>query len=316
MWFVDSTGKLRRALVDASGHIQIDVLSSPLSALIGEVQAAPTTYTVLDRLKTLATLLNAGLPSALDTGALKVREQNPLASINVGNWPTDFPDAGVAKLLAGGLPSALTSDKLKVRASEIETLLGAGLPIALDTLALKVREQNPLTEIDVDIAKILGTAVSLTNYLPVGVAYPAGTLIDPRAIRALTSTDVVSATLTEPVVTGARGKTTILKANLDAGSNSETLIYTVTALKTFYLVGAHIVVISGATNANYGILHTTTAHAFTNTLLDIRSANKTNQQTAQLPLATPIPFPAGTVFYIFNGSSDGYSVGGIIGWEE
>lgn len=127
MWFVDSSGLLRRALVDSSGHLQIDILASPLEDLIGEVQAAPTTYTVLDRLKTVATLLAAGLPSTLDGGYLRVKEQ------------------------------------------------------------------SPLTEIDVDLVKVAGTAISLTKYVPVGVAYPAGTLIDPRDIRALTSSDVVTA---------------------------------------------------------------------------------------------------------------------------
>jgi len=37
-------------------------------AQVGEVQASPTQYTLLDRLKTLATLLSAGLPAAFTAG--------------------------------------------------------------------------------------------------------------------------------------------------------------------------------------------------------------------------------------------------------
>ena len=322
MWFIDSTEKLRRALVDIDGHIQIDVLSTPISALIGEVQAAPTTYTVLDRLKTLATLLNAGLPSALDTGALKVREQNPLASINVGNWPTDFPDAGVAKLLAGGLPSALTSDKLKVRASEIETLLGAGLPALLDTGALKVREQNPLTGLTVDITKILGTAVSLTNYLPVGVIYPAGTLINPQSIRALTAADVVSATLTEPVVTGARGKTTIIKAG--GANNSTNNFYTVTAGKTFYLVGGVVTANINAAALN-GIWYvqvdtggdgTFRTFMYGDFFTSAAGGADRAHVTCPLTLAVPLPFPALTVFRCVSNAVAVEVYPTVWGWEE
>lgn len=50
----------------------------------------------------------------------------------------------------------------------------------------------------IDLEQILGAAISLTNYLPVGNVYPAGTLIDPRAIRALAfATDNVNVNITE-----------------------------------------------------------------------------------------------------------------------
>jgi hypothetical protein len=55
------------------------------------------------------------LPTALDTGALKVREQNPLTSISVSDFPADYPDSAVATKLAGGLPAALDTGALKIR---------------------------------------------------------------------------------------------------------------------------------------------------------------------------------------------------------
>ena len=322
MWFIDSTGKLRRALVDIDGHIQIDVLSTPLSALIGEVQASPTTYTVLDRLKTLATLLNAGLPAALDTGALKVREQSPLTEIGVNvtkvlgsalshtnpiiirisdgvsayidptqirlltakdivtidNFPSDYPDAAVAKLLAGGLPSALTSDKLKVRASEIETLLAGGLPSTLDTGALRVKEQSPITSI--------------------------------------------SASLTEPVVTGARGKTTIIKAG--GANNSTNNFYTVTAGKTFYLVGGAVTanINAAALNGIWYVQADTGGDGVFRTLMygnfftSAAGGADRAHVTCPLTLAVPLPFTAGTVFRCVSNAVAVEVYPTVWGWEE
>lgn len=61
---------------------------STFSERLGEVQASPTQYTVLDRLKTLATLLSGGLPAALTaSGNLKtaVVEGLPAGSNNIGD---------------------------------------------------------------------------------------------------------------------------------------------------------------------------------------------------------------------------------------
>jgi hypothetical protein len=114
----------------------------------------PSTLTA-DKLKVRATeietLLAAGLPSALDGDALKVSEQSPLSTIEVSNFPADYPDSAVATLLAAGLPTALDTDALKTREQNpitgfatqttlaliagyvdgLEALLGGGLPAAL-----------------------------------------------------------------------------------------------------------------------------------------------------------------------------------------
>jgi len=47
----NGSGTDYHALIDTSGHLQIDTVTTPLEALIGEVQATPTANTVLDRLK-------------------------------------------------------------------------------------------------------------------------------------------------------------------------------------------------------------------------------------------------------------------------
>jgi hypothetical protein len=128
----------------------------------------PSTLTA-DKLKVRATeietLLAAGLPSALDGDALKVSEQSPLSTIEVSNFPADYPDSAVATLLAAGLPTALDTDALKTREQNpitgfatqttlaliagyvdgLEALLGGGLPSALATDALKIREQGTPT---------------------------------------------------------------------------------------------------------------------------------------------------------------------------
>ena len=87
-------------------------------------------------------LQGGGLPSVLDSDALKVKEQSPISgfatsALQGGGLPSALvsdslkvteqsPISGFATsaLQGGGLPSALVSDKLKVRASEIETLMG------------------------------------------------------------------------------------------------------------------------------------------------------------------------------------------------
>jgi hypothetical protein len=82
------------------------------------------------------------LPSTLDTGALRVKEQSPLTSIQVSNFPADYPDSAVA------------------------TKLAAGLPALLDTGALKVREQSPITTIDVtdEASRLLGEVDNLKKW--------------------------------------------------------------------------------------------------------------------------------------------------------
>lgn len=80
LWAWDSvSGAFKKVLVDASGHLQTDVLSTALPT------GAATEITldlVRAELDGIETLLAGGLPAALDTLALKVREQGePIAKL-------------------------------------------------------------------------------------------------------------------------------------------------------------------------------------------------------------------------------------------
>jgi hypothetical protein len=90
------------------------------------------------------TLLGAGLPAALDSLSLKVKEQSPI---------TGFATSALQTTLNGYVDG-------------IEALLGAGLPSALSTDALKVREQSPITTIDVtdEAARLLGEVDNLKKW--------------------------------------------------------------------------------------------------------------------------------------------------------
>ena len=90
-----------------------------------KVQQKATTYELLTYDSYVAALLAAGLPAALDTGALKIKEQSPLT----------------------GFATETTLALIKGYVDGIETLLNGGLPAALDSGALKIKEQSPLTSI-------------------------------------------------------------------------------------------------------------------------------------------------------------------------
>ena len=116
---------LSRVLGAALAHTNpvITRISDGVSAFIDPRQATvqnwPTDYPDA----AVLTKLGAGLPAALDSLSLKVKEQNPI---------TGYATSALQTTLNGYVDG-------------IETLLGAGLPVALDTLSLKVREQNPIT---------------------------------------------------------------------------------------------------------------------------------------------------------------------------
>ena len=116
LWGWD-TANWRKVLVDAAGHLQVDVLSSALPTGAATAANQVITHGYIDGLEGL---LGAGLPVAFDTGALKVREQN---------WPADPATGG---------RQDVQTDVMSL----IRILLNARLPITLDAGHLRVREQN------------------------------------------------------------------------------------------------------------------------------------------------------------------------------
>lgn len=106
-----------KVLIDAAGHLQVDVLSTALPT-------GAATETTLDLVRAeldgIEGLLAGGLPSALDTDTLKVTEQTPIT----------------------GFATEVTADLIRAELDGIEGLLAAGLPSALDTDSLKIREQG------------------------------------------------------------------------------------------------------------------------------------------------------------------------------
>lgn len=80
IWGWDTANDLWRKLhVDALGNLQVDVLASALPAGAATAAHQVTTHGYIDGIEDL---LGAGLPASLDTGHLRVREQN---------WPADYP---------------------------------------------------------------------------------------------------------------------------------------------------------------------------------------------------------------------------------
>ena len=94
-----------------------------------------TTYELLTYDSYLATLLGGGLPAALDGLSLKVKEQSPITSINVGNYPASY------------LVTASDLDIRDLTTTERTPLGSEG--VALKQIAtsneLSVKESTPLT---------------------------------------------------------------------------------------------------------------------------------------------------------------------------
>jgi len=178
---------------------------------------------------------NIPFPTALDTGAFKVREQNPITGFATQTTLAliaGYVD-GLETLLGGGLPAALDTGALKTREQNpitgfataanqiiiqayidgIETLLGGGLPAALDTGALKIREQGtPTVTVGTfpdnepfNLNQVAGTAISATNPMPVRHTNSVG-FLDLRGLP-LTGVSTDPAAGAEVSVTVPTGKT-------------------------------------------------------------------------------------------------------------
>jgi hypothetical protein len=164
--------KYAAALADIYGRPRVVIDSLPSGwdpSSIFQVDIAKVLGDTLSKTNPVNVRLSDGtndipLPTALDTGAFKVREQNPITGFATAANQIIIQAYidGIETLLAGGLPAALDTGAVKTREQNpitgfataanqiiiqayidgIETLLGGGLPAALDNLALKIREQN------------------------------------------------------------------------------------------------------------------------------------------------------------------------------
>jgi hypothetical protein len=174
--------KYAAALADIYGRPRVVIDSLPSGwdpSSIFQVDIAKVLGDTLSKTNPVNVRLSDGtndipLPTALDTGAFKVREQNPITGFATAANQIIIQAYidGIETLLAGGLPAALDTGALKTREQNpitgfatqttlaliagyvdgLEALLGGGLPAALDTGAFKVKEQNPLTSINVATA--------------------------------------------------------------------------------------------------------------------------------------------------------------------
>lgn len=114
LWGWDSVNStFAKVLVDASGHLQVDTLSSALPT--GAATLAKQTDQ-LTKLNSIITLLAGGLPAALDTLALKVREQGTPQVICTG-----YDGAAQQKLLVESAANPNLRAKLYDGASGIDS---------------------------------------------------------------------------------------------------------------------------------------------------------------------------------------------------
>jgi hypothetical protein len=104
----DASNASRMAAVNAAGEVSVT------DTRLGEVQASPTQYTVLDRLKTIATAL-AGVLSVKGAGTTN---KTATIAMNDSAGLSDVVDLGVGYQLVGiQMPSAWTAAKLTFRCS-------------------------------------------------------------------------------------------------------------------------------------------------------------------------------------------------------
>jgi hypothetical protein len=167
--------KYAAALADIYGRPRVVIDSLPSGwdpSSIFQVDIAKVLGDTLSKTNPVNVRLSDGtndipLPTALDTGAFKVREQNPITGFATAANQIIIQAYidGIETLLAGGLPAALDTGALKTREQNpitgfatqttlaliagyvdgLEALLGGGLPSALATDALKIREQGTPT---------------------------------------------------------------------------------------------------------------------------------------------------------------------------
>ena len=171
-WF-DLLGRLVTSLKDTSGN-----------EIFGEVTDSPAVNTLLARLKTLATLLNGGLPTALGTGGgVKVDGSGTALPVSAASLPLPAGAAteatlalvesavdGIEALLAGGLPAALgVAGGLK---ADVMALPAGNLGQQLKAASLSIAPATDITD-----ATYIGD-IKFGESLPYGTALLGNTGVD------------------------------------------------------------------------------------------------------------------------------------------
>ena len=117
------------------------------------------------------------------------------------------------------------------------------------------------------------------------------------------------------------GRTAIVESGTNDGAATSTTLYTVTAGKTFYLVSATMNYFNRitATIPSWGALKVGSSNILIVESCAIAGGDAiyVNQSNSLAP-ALPLPFPAGTVFYLAKSSASTQhrTSGSIFGWEE
>jgi hypothetical protein len=131
-----------RVIIDSlpSGWDPSSIFQVDIAKVLGDTlsKTNPVITRLVDDTDFIVPALSSQLPDALDGGALKIKEQVPLSEItvnnfptkfDVGNFPTDYPDAALAALL----PPELDTGALKIREQNWPTVLQT--PTSIGTLA-------------------------------------------------------------------------------------------------------------------------------------------------------------------------------------
>jgi len=153
----NSAGEMQLLNVDADRDLQVDVKSSALptdgathtgqdeiKAVIGEVQATPTSNTVLDRLKSAVTHL-ATLAGAVSANKVQVGIDQVTANAN---------EVVVKSITAGPLPDTSAGDFADIRA-KIDTMQADIAAIENVISSLKVDASGRLVMVISDVEEVV-----------------------------------------------------------------------------------------------------------------------------------------------------------------
>jgi len=111
----------------------------------------------------------------------------------------------------------------------------------------------------------------------------------------------------------AKGKTTIFKRT--AATANTVTVHTVTAGKVFYLTGAHLSMASNVTETAAFMLIDAVLVMSLNATVTAGTWDRDRSDTS-LALATPLPFPAGTLFRVKSDNGGMSAILSIFGWED